>query len=118
MAAGASEAVDAFTSGFKAWLNANPEKLNNNGGNDIIAAVSALGYDAYMVAIEALKASASTKGVDVAAALPAVTLEGVTGSIVFDENGDAAKDNAYIIKANNETGEFDFVKNQALADLA
>ena len=117
MAAGASEAVDTFTEGFKAWLNANPDKLTNNGGNDIISAVSALGYDAYMVAIEALKASKSIEGIDVAAALPAVTLEGVTGSIAFDDIGDAAKDNAYIIKANNETGAFDFVKNQALADL-
>jgi len=70
-----------------------------------------------MVAIEALKASKSIEGIDVAAALPAVTLEGVTGSIAFDEIGDAAKDNAYIIKANTETGAFDFVKNQALADL-
>ncbi len=117
MAAGASETVDAFTSGFKAWLNANPDKLNNNGGNDVIAAVSALGYDAYMTAIEALKASKSIEGADVAEALPAVTLEGVTGSIAFDDIGDAAKDNAYIIKANTETGAFDFVKNQALADL-
>lgn len=118
MAAGASEAVDAFTSGFKAWLNANPEKLNNNGGNDIVAAISALGYDAYMVAVEALAASESIEGYDVALALPGIALEGVTGSIAFDENGDAAKDKAYIIRANNETGEFDFVKNQSLADLA
>lgn len=118
MAAGASEAVDAFTSGFKAWLNANPEKLNNNGGNDIVAAISALGYDAYMVAVEALAASESIEGYDVAQALPGIALEGVTGSIAFDENGDAAKDKAYIIRANNETGEFDFVKNQSLADLA
>lgn len=118
MAAGASEAVDAFTSGFKAWLNANPEKLNNNGGNDIVAAISALGYDAYMVAVEALAASESIEGYDVAQALPGIAIEGVTGSIAFDENGDAAKDKAYIIRANNETGEFDFVKNQSLADLA
>ena len=35
------------------------EKLTNNGGNDVVSAVSALGYDAYMVAIEAIKAAGS-----------------------------------------------------------
>ena len=38
--------------GFKEWLNADSQKLTNNGGNDIVAAVSALGYDGYMVALE------------------------------------------------------------------
>ena len=71
-----------------------------------------------MVAIEALKASASIKGADVAEALPSVSYEGPTGKIEFDENGDAAKDTAYIITANGETGAFDFVKLQKLADMA
>ena len=43
--------------GFKEWLNADSQKLTNNGGNDIVAAVSALGYDGYMVALEAIKAA-------------------------------------------------------------
>ena len=29
--------------------------MTNNGGNDTIAAVTAMGYDAYYVALEALK---------------------------------------------------------------
>ena len=106
-----------FVSGFKGWLNANPDKMTNNGGNDIVAAVSALGFDAYNVAIEALKAAGSTDSQAVAEALPAVTLDGVTGSISFDENGDANKDMAYIKQANNETGAFDFIKTQSVADL-
>ena len=106
-----------FVSGFKAWLNANPDKLTNNGGNDIVAAVSALGYDAYMTAIEAIKAADSAVGADIAAALPGVTLTGVTGSISFDEIGDANKDMAYIKQANTETGAFDFVKTQTVAEL-
>ena len=110
-------AVD-FVSGFKAWLNANPDKLTNNGGNDIVAAVSVLGFDAYNVAIEALKAAGSTEPAAVAAALPSVTYTGVTGAISFDENGDANKDMAYIKKANTETGEFDFEKTQSVAGLA
>ena len=107
-----------FVQGFKAWLNANPDKKTNNGGNDIVAAVSALGYDAYMVAIEAIKAADSIDSVDIAEALPSVVVNGVTGSISFDEIGDANKDMAYIKKANTETVSFDFVKTQTVAELA
>ena len=106
-----------FVQGFKAWLNANPDKMTNNGGNDIVAAVTALGYDAYMTAIEAIKAADSAVGADIAAALPGVTLTGVTGSISFDEIGDANKDMAYIKKVNTETGAFDFEKTQSVAAL-
>ena len=107
-----------FVQGFKAWLNANPDKKTNNGGNDIVAAVSALGYDAYMVAIEAIKAADSIDSVAIAEALPGVVVDGVTGSISFDEIGDANKDMAYIKKANTETVSFDFVKTQTVAELA
>jgi len=107
-----------FVQGFKAWLNANADKKTNNGGNDIVAAVSALGYDAYMVAIEAIKAADSIDSVAIAEALPGVVVNGVTGSISFDEIGDANKDMAYIKKANTETVSFDFVKTQTVAELA
>ena len=107
-----------FVQGFKAWLNANADQKTNNGGNDIVAAVSALGYDAYMTAIEAIKAADSIDGADIAEALPGVELVGVTGSISFDEIGDAKKDMAYIKKANTETVSFDFVKTQTVAELA
>ena len=49
-----------FDAGFKDWMNSNPEALTNNGGNDMIAAVTVMGYDAYFVALEALKAAGST----------------------------------------------------------
>ena len=107
-----------FVQGFKAWLNANADKKTNNGGNDIVAAVSALGYDAYMVAIEAIKAAGSIEGADIAEALPNVSINGVTGAISFDEIGDANKDMAYIKKANTETVAFDLVKTQSVAELA
>lgn len=84
-----------FVTGFKAFLNANPDYLNKNGG-DGVAAVSALGYDAYMVAIEAIKAAQSAEGSAIRDALTTLNVEGVTGAISFDENGDAKKDMAYI----------------------
>ena len=115
---GDSAAAKEFVSGFKAWLNENGDKLNNNGGNDIVAAVSALGFDAYNVALAALEAAASPDPQAVADVLPQVVYESaVTGSIAFDENGDALKDMAFIKYANPQTGAFDFVKTQTVADL-
>lgn len=115
---GDSDAAKEFVSGFKAWLNANSDKLNNNGGNDIVAAVSALGFDAYNVALAAIEAAGSADPQAIADALPSVVYENaVTGSIGFDENGDALKDMAFIKYANPETGAFDFVKTQTVAGL-
>lgn len=104
-----------FDSGIKAWLNANPDKLANNGGNDMIAAVTAVGYDAYLTALEALKAAGSTEPADVLAALPGVKLTGVTGVIEFDEIGDAKRDSAFIKTANTVDGVWDFVKIQGVS---
>ena len=106
-----------FVSGFKAWLNENSDKLTNNGGNDIVAAVSVLGCDAYNVALAALEAAGSVDPAAVAAAMPAVTYTGITGSIAFDENGDAMKDMAYIKKADGDAGAFVFEKTQSVAEL-
>ena len=108
-----SGAAKEFVAGFKEWLNADSQKLTNNGGNDIVAAVSALGYDAYMTALEAIKAAGSTDGTAIKDALFGVDYDGVTGSITFDQTtGDANKDMAYIKKADN--GAFAFVKTQSV----
>ncbi|MEG1677343.1 MAG: ABC transporter substrate-binding protein [Clostridia bacterium] len=101
-----------FDTGFKAWLNQNKDALTNNGGNDMISAVSALGYDAYFVALEALKAAGTTDSKAVNEALWKVSYTGVTGAIAFNEIGDANRDSAYIKTANTETGVWDFVTVQ------
>ena len=90
-----------FDEGIKAWLNEDSTAMTNNGGNDTIAAVTAMGYDAYYVALEALKAAGSTDPAAVKAALPSVTYTGVSGDIAFDEIGDAIRDTAYIKTADN-----------------
>ena len=76
-----------------------------------------VGYAGLRPTIEAIKAADSAVGADIAAALPSVSTTGVTGSISFDEIGDANKDMAYIKKANTETVAFDFVKTQTVAEL-
>ena len=111
----AAAAAD-FVKGFKAWMNADSSKLTNNGGNDIVAAVSALGFDAYNVAIAAIEKAGSADAKAIAEILPTVEVEGVTGKISFDENGDAKKDMAYIKFANPETVAFDFVKTQTVGE--
>ncbi|MDO5111250.1 MAG: ABC transporter substrate-binding protein [Clostridia bacterium] len=111
-----SEAGVAFVTGFKEWLNANPNMLTNNGGNDAVAAVSAMGYDAYMVALEALKAAGSTEPAKVNEALWGTTHTGVSGAIAFDSTtGDAIRDVAFIKHANNETGTWEFVRIQGVS---
>jgi branched-chain amino acid transport system substrate-binding protein len=105
-----------FDKGFKAFLEGNEQNLTDNGGDSNIAAVSAMGYDAYFVALEALKAAGSTDRAKVTDALWKVSTTGVTGAIAFDDvNGDAIRTTAYIKKVNTTTGLWDFVKEQGVA---
>jgi len=87
----------------------------NNGGNDMVSAVTAMGYDAYFTALEALKAAGSIDPAAVLEALPGVTYEGVCGFIQFDDIGDAIRDQAYIKTANTEAGIWEFVAVQGVA---
>ena len=103
-----------FEEGIKKWINENSEALANNGGNDMIAAVTVMGYDAYFTALEALKAAGSIDAADVLAALPGVTYTGVSGSIAFDEIGDAIRDTAFIKRANTSDNVWDFVAVQTV----
>jgi len=74
-----------------------------------VPAVSALGYDAYMVVVDAIERAGSTDGEAIKAALSETdAFEGVTGSITFDELGDAQKNMAVIKTV--EGGEFVFVQ--------
>lgn len=88
-AAPANDEAAAFVEGFKAYLT-------GIGESDIIPAVSALGYDAYITAVQAIKDADSVDPAAIKDALKNVHVEGVTGDITFDENGDANKDMAYI----------------------
>ena len=103
-----------FEKGFKEWIKSDSTNLSNNGGNDIISAVSVMGYDAYYTALEALKAAGTTNPQDVMAALPGVKYTGITGEISFNEEGDANRDSAFVKTANTESGLWDFVTVQGI----
>ena len=103
-----------FDSGIKAWMNANADALTNNGGNDMVSAVTAMGYDAYFTALQAIEKAGSVDAKAVLEALPGVSYEGVSGLIEFDDIGDAKRDVAYIKAANTELGAWEFVKIQGV----
>jgi branched-chain amino acid transport system substrate-binding protein len=93
-----------FDAGIKEYINNNAEALAANGGNDTISAVTAMGYDAYFVALEAMKKADSGDKAALMQILPSVTYTGVSGAIAFDEIGDAVRDTAYIKTADTANG--------------
>ena len=101
------DGVDAagkdFITGFKGYLKENKK-------DEVIPAVSALGYDAYNTLIAAIEKAGSTDPAKVQEALKGVSVKGVTGDISFDENGDAKKDMAFIKTV--EKGAFKFLETQ------
>jgi branched-chain amino acid transport system substrate-binding protein len=103
----ANEEAASFVTGFKEYLVA-------QGQSDIIPAVAALSYDAYLVALEAMKQAGSTDPKAIRDALVNVQIDGVTGNITFDENGDANKDMAFIKTVEN--GQFKFLKTVSITE--
>lgn len=85
----ANDEAAAFIEGFKKYLVENKQE-------EIIPAVSALGYDSYLAAIKAIENAGSTDTTAIRDALKGIQIDGVTGSITFNETGDANKDIAFI----------------------
>ena len=108
-AAPANDEAASFLTGFK-------EYLTSIGEPDVIPAVSALGYDAYITLLQAIKDADSIDPAAIRDALVNVQIEGVTGTITFDENGDANKNLAYIKTIKD--GQFQFLTTTTLEDTA
>ena len=100
------EGADAnFDSSIKAWINGDSTNLANNGGDDTVAAVTAMGYDAYFFALAAMQKAGSTDPAKVMAALWSTEINGVTGPIALDKtNGDAIRNTAFVKQADTATG--------------
>ena len=76
-----------------------------------------MGYDAYYVALEAIKAAGSVEPAAIKAAIPSVTYTGVSGDIAFDTvNGDAVRDTAYIKTINTTDGTWELERVQQAAE--
>ena len=104
-AAPANDEAASFVTGFK-------EYLTGIGESDIIPAVSALGYDAYLTLLQAIKDADSVDPAAIKEALVNVKVTGVTGDITFDENGDANKSLAFIKTIKD--GKFEFLTTTEL----
>lgn len=104
-----------FDAGIKNYINTASGALDANGGNDTVAAVTAMGYDAYYVALEAIKKADSVDPAAIKAALWDVEYDGVSGHIAFDDtNGDAVRDTAYIKHSTND-GAWELETQQTVA---
>ncbi len=101
----ANDEAASFITGFK-------EYLTSVGEPDIIPAVSALGYDAYITLLQAIKDADSTDPAAVRDALVNVNVTGVTGDITFNETGDANKSLAFIKTIKD--GQFQFLTTTTL----
>ena len=103
-----------FDNGIKEWIESDSTAMTNNGGNTEIAAVTAMGNDAYYVALEAMKTAGSTDPAAILEALPSLQVSNlVCGDVSFNETGDANKTEAFVKKCNTETGAWDFLKKQS-----
>ena len=100
------EGADAsFDSSIKEWINGDSTNLANNGGDDTVAAVTAMGYDAYFFALAALQKAGSTEPAKVMEALWSTEIDGVTGPIALEQtNGDAIRNTAFVKQADTATG--------------
>jgi len=103
---------------LQAWLAANPVHLANNGGTTVIAGFTAMGYDAYMVALDIFQRSGVPYPFDQAAIREATWatsfMAPVAGLIEFDEHGDAKRDTAFVKTVDVENGTWEFYAAQRL----
>jgi branched-chain amino acid transport system substrate-binding protein len=94
---------DSFTGTDQARIFINEYKTRNPG--KAVPGVAALGYDGYLVALDAIKRAGSLAPAKIRDALVTTNFSGATGTTTFDENGDATK-SAFIKEVRN--GQFAF----------
>lgn len=98
------------------YINSNEDAKALNGGNDVISGVTAMGYDAYQLAIKAIEAAASVDSNKIKAAIPTIDFLGVAGIIEFDASGlNAKRSVGFINYADTEAGAWAFEKRQHIS---
>ena len=103
-----------FDEGFQKYIEDNSEAKVANGDSDEISSVTAMGYDAYYLAIRAMKLAKSVDKADILAKMPAVTSSGICGDISFDPDGDALRSTAFIKASDNSNGIWVFERTQSV----
>ena len=106
-----------FDDGIKKWMEQNPDALTSNGGNTDLSAVTAMGYDAYMVALEAIKAAGSIEPGDILTVLPSIYVTNlICGEVSFDETGDSEKNEAIIKSYDSKAGKWESIGTQTTGE--
>jgi len=81
----------------------------------MVAGVTAMGFDAYMVVLDILERAGSLDQDAIRQATVDTRFNGpVAGLIQFDSDGNAARDTAFVKKANTTTGQWEFYAQQRL----
>ena len=106
----------AFVAGFQQYVGGLESRLKHNGGNTMVSAASAMGYDAYFTVLEAMKNAKSAEPEAIREALCNTTYTGITGDIsLVSENGDATRNVAFIKKVDKDFGTWEFVTIQTVS---
>jgi branched-chain amino acid transport system substrate-binding protein len=103
-----------FASRFSAWLSADEARLELNGGNNYTSAASALAYDGYMLVVQAIRNAGSAEPSAVAATLASAGYQGVTGKLVFNEQGESVRKQMLIKTIDRKTGQFTVLQTSAV----
>lgn len=110
-----NEEGQAFVAGFQQYVSSLDSRLKHNGGNTMVSAISAMGYDAYFTVLEAMKNAKSAEPEAIQEALWKTTYSGITGEISFDSaNGDANRTTAFIKKVDKDFGTWEFITVQSV----
>ena len=110
-----NEEGKAFVEGFQEYVGSMESRLKHNGGNTMVSAASAMGYDAYFTVLEAMKNAKSAAPEDICKAIWSTTYSGVAGDIAFDSvNGDAIRTTAFIKKVDKDFGTWEFITIQSV----
>ena len=105
----------AFVSGFQQYLSSLESRLKHNGGNTMVSAASAMGYDAYLTLLDAMENAESAEPEAIRQALWTTDHTGITGRISFDsQHGDAVRNTAFIKKVDKVFGTWEFITVQSV----
>ena len=110
-----NEEGKAFVEGFQQYVGSMDSRMKHNGGNTMVSAISAMGYDAYFTVLEAMKNAKSADPEAIREALSNTSYSGITGDISFDSvNGDANRTTAFVKKVDKDFGTWEFITVQSV----
>lgn len=93
-----------YAEGLRAYLEADMEALQLNGGFLEACTLTALAGDAYDLVMETMRSAQSADKADLLARLPAVSWRGTSGLIRFDDSGAAKWESIWLRRADGGSG--------------